>query len=727
MPTIHVHIGKQRSVIYAPRTRDAGSLRSKYGDLEERMLLCLKYTLQQGLRTQDARTLDDKAGSEEGHPFYGNQHTGGISGPHVDKGTHTANVQIALANKQIKSAKMAVHALLTSGHPFSKEELAEAVGMDPKGKTINDYLTNLKNPKFAGPQGALKIEKNKEGHFFVALPNGKPAPPPDTKMNVSEMSDLTEFMHVPSDTKGEPDWDKATPAKGHNPTTQGAMQNLIAAKPAPFNAPHVPEPHAPEPSYDVKQHDLDLHLLKMAAPGTLTPAQADPHYKAHVDEAYTQMVKDLMDIGKGNDPSSAVMTYKQQKALAMAAWAQAVHGTPFNPKPQSMFKADYQLAQDVLDFGQAAALNNWKHNTAAEKAGNFPPKAAPAVAPAVKPVPKATTSVASGSAAIIDMGHPAYVPPIDYHTLRPKGHVDIDEDDIMSRKFTKGILKLKKDMNTDSENSSANKKSVETKLRERLADKPNFQALVKRLGLEKTGPGSLESKLIQAWAGSSGDTHDISVALQMAVRDAFDIPDSHIEKKALKSLDKHGHDLDKLVSAGIHAMANYGSTMKEHPLKPHEIGTAREALKEFVQAQYHETQEYLKAHGHTHVFVARGMKIATTHDNTTGPAAVKLQPASSFSANYATAKAFGGSSGTLFISKVPREQVLSTYMTGFGCTGEHEVVLLAHEKMKAYTLSVYAASSASAAQEALQVQFKAKHPSLKAAPKSADEPIETDY
>src|SRR4051812_16372010 len=116
-----------------------------YDDLVQRMVVCAGDTMGRGERDEDF----------EGRGCHGHQHTGGIKGPHKDKGTHTANVQLALASKEIKSAKMAVHALLSSGHPFSKEELAVAVGMDPTGKTINDYLTNLKNPKFAGPQGAL--------------------------------------------------------------------------------------------------------------------------------------------------------------------------------------------------------------------------------------------------------------------------------------------------------------------------------------------------------------------------------------------------------------------------------------------------------------------------------------------------------------------------------------------------------------------------------------------
>jgi hypothetical protein len=61
---------------------------------------------------------------------------------------------------------------------------------------------------------------------------------------------------------------------------------------------------------------------------------------------------------------------------------------------------------------------------------------------------------------------------------------------------------------------------------------------------------------------------------------------------------------------------------------------------------------------------------------------LKLQPASSFSTNLATASGFSGGH-SVFFAKVPASQVLSSYITGFGCTGEHEVVVLAHPDMTA--------------------------------------------
>jgi hypothetical protein len=53
---------------------------------------------------------------------------------------------------------------------------------------------------------------------------------------------------------------------------------------------------------------------------------------------------------------------------------------------------------------------------------------------------------------------------------------------------------------------------------------------------------------------------------------------------------------------------------------------------------------------------------------------------SSFSASSTTASSFGQN---IFMVKMPIEQVISTFETGFGCMHEQEVVCLAHKNTKA--------------------------------------------
>lgn len=63
-------------------------------------------------------------------------------------------------------AKAATHALLSSGHPFSVDELMKATGVTNKA-TIMTALSDLKNPKYAGALGALQIEKQADGMYRV--------------------------------------------------------------------------------------------------------------------------------------------------------------------------------------------------------------------------------------------------------------------------------------------------------------------------------------------------------------------------------------------------------------------------------------------------------------------------------------------------------------------------------------------------------------------------------
>jgi hypothetical protein len=104
----------------------------------------------------------------------------------------------------------------------------------------------------------------------------------------------------------------------------------------------------------------------------------------------------------------------------------------------------------------------------------------------------------------------------------------------------------------------------------------------------------------------------------------------------------------------------------------------KKALRHFIAAQHEHTQEFFKKNGITHVVVARGMWVVGPDEHTVSK--IKLQPASSFSTSVEVAKHFAGHSGSLLLARVPVSQVLGTHRSGFGCTNEHEVVLLNHPK-----------------------------------------------
>jgi hypothetical protein len=193
------------------------------------------------------------------------------------------------------------------------------------------------------------------------------------------------------------------------------------------------------------------------------------------------------------------------------------------------------------------------------------------------------------------------------------------------------------------------------------------------------------------------------VANQLSVRDAFGMQAEHVAMDALHLITKTGSSEDEVFRQAASSLGCKFDTSAEK-------ATFRAGLRDFALAQYHNTQKHLSSMGIKEVYVARGMKLQGS-----GPeqVQVKLQPASSFSANYGTAKSFAGGK-SVFLAKVPASQVLSSYVTGFGCSSEHEVVVLAHPSMQAVQMATsYGQSLEQATQSAAQ-KFGLKVPTAPA-------------
>ena len=139
-------------------------------DLANRMSACLEEFMGWAKKTKD---------EDEGHAFHGNQWTGGIGG-----GPKPTTVKA-------KSAKGGIHELLSSGHPFTKKELMDATGIT-SDKTLQGYLSDLKNPKYAGPKGALTIMKMADGQFQIV------------KKEEAVSPEILASMGIPSEGLGEP-------------------------------------------------------------------------------------------------------------------------------------------------------------------------------------------------------------------------------------------------------------------------------------------------------------------------------------------------------------------------------------------------------------------------------------------------------------------------------------------------------------------------------------------
>lgn len=109
-----------------------------------------------------SRTGDSATWEEHEHPRAPDGRFGHKAGPRAD------------AKETPKSGMHAIHALLSTGRPFTRAELLAATGLTDK--RVGDYLAMLKNPKYAKP-GVLKIERLPDGRYQVKLPTGQPAPP----------------------------------------------------------------------------------------------------------------------------------------------------------------------------------------------------------------------------------------------------------------------------------------------------------------------------------------------------------------------------------------------------------------------------------------------------------------------------------------------------------------------------------------------------------------------
>jgi len=167
------------------------------------------------------------------------------------------------------------------------------------------------------------------------------------------------------------------------------------------------------------------------------------------------------------------------------------------------------------------------------------------------------------------------------------------------------------------------------------------------------------SFLNRGWAGSSGDSNTLAIAMQLAAKDEFGLDAAaigHFSKDALAE-----------------AAAFY---------EPRAAG-----LRAFLRAQYDETQEWLAKEGIEDVLVYRGSLFSEAEHAAVeaagkrGMEQVGLQPMSSFTAEPMTAFAFGtsgrlGKGGGMYAVRVPRERILGSCQTGYGCKNEAEFVVL---------------------------------------------------
>lgn len=167
---------------------------------------------------------------------------------------------------------------------------------------------------------------------------------------------------------------------------------------------------------------------------------------------------------------------------------------------------------------------------------------------------------------------------------------------------------------------------------------------------------------IGRWADTSGDSSQPSIEMQYAVDTEFPELGTKQLRSEFKAHQPHG-----------------GSNNMDRQF----------VMRKFVRAMYDSTQARLGQLGYgpnDMVPLFRGMEVPTHEGLDVLPTRgaivdVRLQPASSFSTSVSSAVNFSGHDGpgysrAMVMMSVPRKQILSTALTGFGCLNEKELVVL---------------------------------------------------
>lgn len=178
---------------------------------------------------------------------------------------------------------------------------------------------------------------------------------------------------------------------------------------------------------------------------------------------------------------------------------------------------------------------------------------------------------------------------------------------------------------------------------------------------------AVASYLIHKWADTSGDSDKMAVAMQIAASKKFGIENPYFERM---------HENAGQFAEAERFYAKHGP-----------------ALDAFLVRMHENTQSFLRDTPGEYVTLYRGFSLLTSPKDEPGVSTVdfkngtlvdvNLQPMSSFSTSFPTAKNFshhgtyrGESQPVVMAIRVPKKAVIGSFRTGFGCSGEFEVVIL---------------------------------------------------
>lgn len=168
-------------------------------------------------------------------------------------------------------------------------------------------------------------------------------------------------------------------------------------------------------------------------------------------------------------------------------------------------------------------------------------------------------------------------------------------------------------------------------------------------GFPETPGERVASMLTHTWAATSGDANPGSLAVQKAVAKKFGLdwpPVGYTGTSQIKAIAQADEFYDEW----------------------------SDVVDNFVSSQYRHTQRRLKELGYGDTIrLSRGMDGAKGISFQGETRDVMLNPASSFSTDARISKSFGD---TTYFARVPRERILGSCLTGFGCYNEMEFVVI---------------------------------------------------
>jgi len=204
---------------------------------------------------------------------------------------------------------------------------------------------------------------------------------------------------------------------------------------------------------------------------------------------------------------------------------------------------------------------------------------------------------------------------------------------------------------------------------------------------EREAAAAIVSDIIHTWAISANNSNPVALAIQHEAREMFGLDEAVGWNGGIRGLPRSGSGFGDAVDPEERGEL----TALEFDDAPSLSEKQRAAVRSVVSAIYEATQHYYKTKGVTHVAVWRGMKGTPEMRVPRGELkadTVSMRPLSSWTTNSSMAQAFATSltgkvdnpdlfdDNILIKAYVPIENIFSNPLTGFGCLGEDEVVLL---------------------------------------------------